>query len=128
MGIEPFEESCLNPAGYDLRSGDSVAIAPRGYALAYSMEFLQMPTSMAGFLHLRSSLAREGVVGSFGLVDPGFKGQLTLPLANLSDRTISIRRGERIVQISFIWLSNLPERGYRGAYQGSTKAVPSKRT
>jgi len=127
LKIDPFDERCLNPAGYDLRCSTDIVIPPKSSVLASSIEYLILPTSMLGVLQLRSSLAREGVIGSFGFVDPGFKGQLTLPLFNASSSTISIRKGEKIVQIAFIWLSSLPSKGYSGAYQNSRGAVPSKR-
>jgi len=39
---------------------------------------------LVGMLHIRSSLAREGIFASLALVDPGFRGQLTISLFNSS--------------------------------------------
>ncbi|RLE52861.1 MAG: dCTP deaminase [Candidatus Methanomethylicota archaeon] len=127
LKIEPFNEKCLNPAGYDLRCAEDLTIPPKTHALAYSMEYIALPTSMIGILQIRSSLAREGVIGSFGFVDPGFRGQLTLQLFNSSSTPISIKKGERIVQLVFIKLSSTPLRSYSGAYQDSRGVVLSKR-
>ena len=99
--ITPFETSCLNPAGYDLRSSSEVVIKPKQYELTATLETVELGLKVTAFLHIRSSLAREGIIGSFAVVDPGFRGQLTLNLHNVGEREITIRKGEPMVQIVF---------------------------
>jgi len=125
--ITPFEVSCLNPAGYDLRSSSEVVIQPKQYELTATLETVELGLKVMASLHIRSSLAREGVVGSFAVVDPGFRGQLTLNLHNVGEREITIREGERIVQIVFHNLGRMARKGYSGLYQNSRGIVPSKR-
>lgn len=125
--ITPLETSCLNPAGYDLRSSSDVVMKPKQYELIATLETVELGLKVTGSLHIRSSLAREGIIGSFAVVDPGFRGQLTLNLHNDGQREIIIRQGEPIVQIVFHKLGSMARKGYSGLYQDSKGIVPSKR-
>ena len=128
MNITPFRLSCLNPAGYDLRSANKLAIEPKEYRLTATLERVELNLGLMASLHIRSSLAREGVIGSFAAVDPGFRGQLTLNLHNVGANAVTIREGEPIVQIVFHKLGNAATRAYTGAYQDSEGVVKSKRS
>ncbi len=125
--ITPFETSCLNPAGYDLRSSSEVAIKPKQYELTATLETVELGSKVMASLHIRSSLAREGIIGSFAIVDPGFRGQLTLNLHNVGEKEITIRQGEPMVQIVFHKLGSPARKSYSGLYQNSRGIVPSKR-
>ena len=125
--LEPFEPSCLNPAGYDLRSSKKVILKPKHYELVATLETVELGLNVTASLHIRSSLAREGVIGSFAVVDPGFRGQLTLNLHNVSEKEITLGKGERIVQIVFHNLGSTARKGYNGSYQNSKGIVSSRR-
>jgi dCTP deaminase len=125
--LEPFERSCLNPAGYDLRCSKNVVLKPRQYELVATLETVELGLNVTAYLHIRSSLAREGVIGSFAVVDPGFRGQLTLNLHNVSEKEVTLMEGERIVQIVFHNLGSKAKKGYSGSYQNSTGIVSSRR-
>ena len=127
--LEPSDLStCLNPAGYDLRCSEEIALKPKHYELVATLETVELGLEVVAFLHIRSSLAREGVIGSFAVVDPGFRGQLTLNLHNVSEKAIMLRKGERIVQIVFHNLGSAAQKGYNGSYQNSRGTVSSRRT
>ncbi|MBS7644773.1 dCTP deaminase [Candidatus Bathyarchaeota archaeon] len=125
--IEPFKDELVKPAGYDLRCGESLDIAPEEHRLTFTLERIGVPLDLAGILHLRSSFVREGLIGGLSLVDPGFKGQLTIALYNAGDAIISISRGEPFIQASFIELSRSASRGYSGKYQYSEGVTLSLR-
>jgi dCTP deaminase len=126
--LEPNDLSaCLNPAGYDLRISKTAVLRPKEYELVATMETVELGLNVAAFMFIRSSLAREGVIGSFAVVDPGFRGQLTLNLHNVSDKEITLNEGERIVQIVFHSLGSSAKKGYNGSYQDSKGIVSSKR-
>ncbi|AEK72654.1 deoxycytidine triphosphate deaminase [Thermococcus sp. 4557] len=140
--IEPFNEKSLQPAGYDLRVGreayingelidveeaGKVVIPPKTYALILTLERVRLPDDVMGDMKLRSSLAREGLLGSFAWVDPGWDGNLTLGIYNASDEPIELSYGERFVQIAFIRLEGPAKSPYRGNYQGSQHLALSKR-
>lgn len=140
--IEPFSEESLQPAGYDLRVGDeaylngkivnvkeleTIAIPPKAYTLILTLERIKLPDDVMGDMKLRSSLAREGLIGSLAWVDPGWDGKLTLSVYNASDKQVELSYGERFVQIAFIRLEGPAKNPYRGRYQGSGEIVLSKR-
>ncbi len=125
--LEPFEPSCLNPAGYDLTTFKEVVLIPKRHELVATLETVELGLNVVAFIHIRSSLAREGVIGSFAVVDPGFRGQLTLNLHNVSDKEVRLRRGERIAQIVFHKLGGTARKGYSGSYQDSKGIVTSRR-
>ena len=126
--LEPSDISaCLNPAGYDLRCSKTVVLKPKQYELVATLETVELGLNVAAFMFIRSSLAREGVIGSFAVVDPGFRGQLTLNLHNVSNKEITLNEGERIVQIVFHSLGSSAKKGYNGSYQDSKGIVSSRR-
>ena len=128
INITPFEPSCLNPAGYDLRSASELTIKSKQYKLTATLETVKLGLKLIASLHIRSSLAREGIIGSFAAVDPGFRGQLTLNLHNDGENAVTIKKGEPIVQIVFHKLGNTATKGYSGVYQDSKGIVKSRRS
>ncbi|WP_099210115.1 dCTP deaminase [Thermococcus henrietii] len=140
--IEPFFEESLQPAGYDLHVGDeayingeilnveelgAIVLPPKTYALVLTLERIKLPDDVMGDMKLRSSLAREGLIGSFAWVDPGWDGKLTLGIYNASNEPVELSHGERFVQIAFIRLEGPAKNPYRGRYQGSAGIALSKR-
>ncbi|ASI99809.1 dCTP deaminase [Thermococcus celer] len=140
--IEPFNEESLQPAGYDLRVGreayingelidvetaGGISLPPKTYALVLTLERVKLPVDVMGDMKLRSSLAREGLIGSFAWVDPGWDGNLTLAIYNASDKPIELAYRERFVQMAFVRLEGPPRNPYQGTYQGSQHLALSKR-
>jgi len=118
----------INPAGIDLRMDRNLTLKPHQQALAASIEYVQLPNNLLGILHLRSSLAREGVIASLALVDPGYHGQLTVSLYNAGARQVNLKRGERFIQLSLLRLTTPASQGYSGKYQNSRGVVTSRRS
>lgn len=127
LKIEPLDDSCINPAGYDLKCGVDMTVNPKSMILLSTLEFIRLPTNLLGVLHLRSSFAREGLIASLALVDPGFRGQLTVMLYNTGDDSVSIKKGEPFLQITFFKIAGGVNRGYSGVYQDSIGVVKSLR-
>lgn len=117
----------LNPGGVDLRINRSLELQPGQHRLAATAERVELSENLLGILHIRSSLAREGVIASLALVDPGFRGQLTVSLYNAGDRPVRIVRGERFIQMSLLRLGTPATQSYNGKYQDSTGIVESRR-
>jgi len=117
----------LNPAGVDLRIDRDVRLKPGQQLLVASIERVELSDRVVGFLHLRSSLAREGLFASLALVDPGFRGQLTVSLYNSGDSAVNLARGERFIQLSLLSLGKPAIKKYSGRYQNSSGVVASRR-
>jgi dCTP deaminase len=117
----------LNPAGVDLRINRSLTLKPGQQTLVATVERVELSEQFLGILHIRSSLAREGIVASLALVDPGFRGQLTVSLYNAGDRLVSLKKGERFIQLSLLRLGMPATHAYVGKYQNSRGVVKSRR-
>jgi len=117
----------LNPAGIDLRTDRSLVLKPGQQRLVATIERVELSERFLGILHIRSSLAREGIVASLALVDPGFRGQLTVSLHNAGDRLVNLRKGERFIQLSLLRLGMPSTHAYVGKYQNSRGVVKSRR-
>lgn len=93
-------------AGYDLRSVDELLLAPGERALVRTGISLAIPDGFAGFVLPRSGLAlHHGVapVNTPGLIDPGYRGEILVPLVN-HDRAESFRveKGMRVAQLVLV--------------------------
>ncbi len=133
LGIEPFILKNLTPNGYDLSVDEvyirtteihiktGVAIVPPLTWFAISTkEFVKMGPLITSQLWIRSSYARKGILASFGKVDAGFHGTLTISCFNASDKEVEIPIGDRFCQIVFEHLESIPKALYHersGTYQ-----------
>lgn len=131
--IEPFREENLTPNGYDVTIAEvvipgrgpgvtrGVATVPPGSRFAVGTEELvQLGHGVSGELWLRTTWARRGVLASFGMIDAGFRGTLTLAAFNASDGPLDVPVGERFAQIVFLALTSPSEKSYEhrsGHYQ-----------
>jgi len=123
LTLDPFDADCLNGGGYDLRIGLDVNIPPGQRKLVATLERVELSEDLVGILHIRSSMARAGIISSLALVDPGFRGQLTILLFNSSSEEFTLKRGERFLQLTFHQLSTKARGVYRGKYQDSQGIV-----
>jgi dUTP pyrophosphatase len=90
-------------AGLDLVSRADLVLEPGQRAMVPTGIAVAIPPGFAGFVLPRSGLAaRHGIalVNSPGLIDSGYRGELTVVMIN-TDRTepFRIRRGDRIAQL-----------------------------
>ena len=121
--LDPFDAGCLNGGGYDLRVNSDTRISPGRSTLAATLERVELGEDVVGTLHIRSSLARAGIIASLALVDPGFHGQLTIMLYNSASADFIMTRGERFVQLVIHVLTTKTRRPYQGRYQDSKGIV-----
>jgi dCTP deaminase len=124
--LSPFDPGSLCGAGYDLRVAMDATIPARTHQLVATMERVELPDDLVGTLHIRSSLARAGIIASLALVDPGFKGQLTISLYNSGTQTFSMNKGGKFVQIVLHSLGMKTQHPYRGKYQDSQGIVDTR--
>lgn len=78
-------------------------LEPGEFLLACTAETVTLSRAMAGRVEGKSSLARVGLAVHVtgGFIDPGFSGQITLEIANLLHRPLTLYAGMRIAQIAF---------------------------
>jgi dCTP deaminase len=121
--ITPFDASCLSGAGYDLRLSQELRIRRGDSKLVATLERVEVGDDLVGTLHIRSTLARSGILASLALVDPGFRGQLTILLFNGGQKSFSLARNQKFVQLAFHRLGIRTSRPYAGKYQDSQGVV-----
>jgi dCTP deaminase len=127
--VSPFHERTvkagmtfgLGPAGYDVRVDQTMLLKPGAFALASTVEHFAIPDDIVGFVLDKSSWARQGLSLFNTVMEPGWKGYLTLELANLSGKPIAIFEGSPIAQIMFQRLAEPTESPYVGKYQNQQK-------
>jgi dCTP deaminase len=103
-----------------------VIIPPGENRLVATLEQVELGDDIAGTLHLRSSLARKGIIASLALVDPGFHGQLTISLFNGGGELFKMSRNGKFVQLVLHELSSKTNFMYSGKYQDSQGIVDSR--
>lgn len=99
---------------------DQIILNPGQVVLAATQEVFKFPEDVAGFLTLKSSLARIFLNHmNSNLINPGFEGNLVLEFHNCSPFSITLTLGQRVSQILFMELSSSPNIKYSniGQYQ-----------
>lgn len=100
--------------------GEPFILHPREFVLGASLEYVSLPLDLMAYVIGRSSWGRLGlVIATATLIDPGFKGVITLELANIGKVPLKLYAGLRIAQLVFHKLSSATE-GYSGQYSIST--------
>src|SRR6185369_10301919 len=85
--------------------GDEAFILhPGEFVLGSTLERIGLPDDIVGRLDGKSSLGRLGLLihSTAGFIDPGWDGHVTLELSNVANLPITIYRGMKIGQLSFM--------------------------
>ena len=114
-----YTEERLRPAAYTLTIGDDYAdstgkrgklsesdpsfeMPPNSIVFVSTTESLDLPYYIAARFNLRVDWVYKGILlGTGPQVEPGFRGQLSCPLYNLTNRPVTISRGELFATIDF---------------------------
>jgi len=111
-----------------LRLHEPFVLHPKELVLASTLEYLGLPMNVFAIVASRSSWGRLGkVVATAAMVQPGYRGCLTLELTNLGDRPMRLYPGLLIGHIAFFEVSpKLPRVQYRGRYDCPTEPEMSR--
>lgn len=127
----------LSEAGYDIRIKQDVTFFPNRhnwtgeclarqdadnlelrlgrFILASAIEEFQMPDNLVGIVHDKSTWARQGLSVFNTVVEPGWRGFLTLELVYHGAKDLFIPAGSGIAQVIFHQTTDLAS--YHGKYQ-----------
>ena len=117
LEIEPFNRDNLTPNGYDLTIDEveipnenkattgSLVIYPGKRFAVSTKERIGCGPNVCAQLWLRTSWARKGIICSFGKIDSGFNGTLTLLGFNSSSKEVELKIGETFAQMVFEMMS-----------------------
>ena len=116
-----------------IQGDEPFIIHPGDFVLGSTLEKITIPNNMVARIEGKSSLGRLGLLihSTAGFVDPGFSGNLTLELANVSRLPITLYYGMRIGQISFQKMVSEAEKPYgspelKSRYQGQLDPTESR--
>lgn len=104
-GIDPADDDEQAIARAQERTtlalGEPFWLHPRQFALGATLEFLRMPAHLGAYVVGRSSWGRIGlIVATAIMVQPGYRGALTLELVNEGERPIALYPGLRVAQLT----------------------------
>ena len=117
--------------GYDISASNDVTLKSNEVTLVSTGIAINLPQQCAGFVLPRSGLSTKHkitLINSPGLIDPGYTGELLVPLINHGDDDYEIKAGDRIAQlvlintnsVNFIVVDSLPETDRSSGGFGST--------
>jgi dUTP pyrophosphatase len=88
--------------GYDLYASQEIELMKKKVTLVHTAISIGLPSQVAGFILPRSGLATKHqitLINSPGLIDPGYTGELLIPLINHSNINFKIYKHDRIAQL-----------------------------
>ncbi len=117
----------------EIKDDQPFILHPGEFVLGNTLERITLSDAIVARLEGKSSLGRIGLLihSTAGFVDPGWDGNLTLELSNVSRLPLTLYKGMPIGQISFQYLSTPAENPYgskplRSRYQGQTEPTASR--
>ncbi len=103
--LDPFNPKSLEGVTTRIRvkNGEPFTLHPGEFILAMTKEYVEMPDDITGRLEGRSSIGRLGVVihSTAANIECGFRGHITLELANMGRIPVMLYPGMRICSLSF---------------------------
>jgi dCTP deaminase len=100
--------------------GDSCIIPPNSFALAETVEYLEIPRDVIAICVGKSTYARCGIIVNVTPLEPEWRGKVTLEISNTTPLPAKIYSNEGIAQIIFLRAENVCQTSYAdksGKYQ-----------
>ncbi len=112
--IDPRQKSESITTEVTVIGNNPFILHPQEFVLAVTYEHITLPDDICARLEGRSSLGRLGIVihSTAGSINAGFKGTLTLELANMGRIPVKLYPGMRICALSFEQLTTPSENPY----------------
>ena len=108
--IDPFKKNIGEEITREIKKkdGEPFVIQPGDFVLGTTVEYLELPDDLVGSLEGRSSIGRLGIVvhSTAASVECGFRGKITLELANMGRMPVALYPGMRICAVSFIQMTS----------------------
>lgn len=129
--ITPFNERTkihgrsygLSSCGYDVRLAKDTWLWPFWGRLGSIMEYIHLPNDVVGEVKDKSTNARLFVLVQNTVIEPGWKGFLTIELTRFKPWPIYLKKGTPIAQIMFKSLDEPTEQIYDGKYQNQQYGI-----
>ena len=109
FGWDTKKQRLTKTADHVLKEGDRLQLPANSITYLHLGTIFRIPDYMAARFNLAIREIHRGLlVGTGPLVDPGFVGQLFVPLHNLTSNEYSVKFGEPLVWVEFTKLSPNP--------------------
>lgn len=110
--IDPYNQQSVT-AEVEEAHADVFILNPGQFILAETLERIELPDNIVATIEGKSSIARLGVTlhQTGGWIDAGFRGTITLEMANVNARPVKVYAGMPIGQLVF-YTTERAERPY----------------
>jgi dCTP deaminase len=97
----------VDPKNFDPRSfidieADECLIPPNSFALAETVEYLEVPRDVLGVCVGKSTYARIGIIVNVTPLEPEWRGKVTIEISNTTPLPAKVYAGEGIAQVLFL--------------------------
>lgn len=114
--IDPFRKNIGEEITREVvkKKDEPFIIQPGDFVLGTTVEYVEIPDDLVGSLEGRSSIGRLGIIvhSTAASIECGFRGNITLELANLGKMPVALYPDMRICSLSFMELSTPAEVPY----------------
>jgi dCTP deaminase len=110
----------FNPSAFVDIEGDHCLIPPNSFALAETVEFIEVPRDILCICIGKSTYARCGIIVNITPLEPEWRGRITIEISNTTPLPAKIYAGEGIAQIVFLRAEAVCRTSYgdkKGKYQ-----------
>lgn len=97
----------VDPKAFDPKSfvdieADECLIPPNSFALAETVEYLEIPRDVIGICVGKSTYARIGIIVNVTPLEPEWRGKVTIEISNTTPLPAKVYAGEGIAQVLFL--------------------------
>jgi len=110
----------FDPSSFVDIEGDSCLIPPNSFALAETVEYIEVPRDILCLCIGKSTYARCGIIVNITPLEPEWRGKVTIEISNSTPLPAKIYAGEGIAQIIFLRAEAVCRTSYgdkKGKYQ-----------
>ena len=100
--IDPYNQETVTSEVEETHA-ETFVLQPGQFVLAETLECIGLPDNIVATIEGKSSIARLGVTlhQTGGWIDAGFRGTITLEMANVNSRPVKVHAGMPIGQLVF---------------------------
>jgi dCTP deaminase len=114
------DPKAFDPASFVDIEGDYCLIPPNSFALAETVEYLEVPRDVICVCIGKSTYARIGIIVNVTPLEPEWRGRVTIEISNTTPLPAKIYANEGIAQILFLRTEDVCKVSYadkKGKYQ-----------
>jgi dCTP deaminase len=114
------DPKAFNPSSFVDFEADHCIIPPNSFALAETVEYLEIPRDVIAVCVGKSTYARCGIIVNVTPLEPEWRGKVTIEISNTTPLPAKIYSGEGIAQILFFRADAVCQVSYgdkKGKYQ-----------